>query len=468
MRCKDSEVCDALCFNEATRELYADSFITEGFILMRLSKQVIISRQYLVPDCFIEIARGAIKDNTSSQQQAEHQEDIALALYLANREEAIKPYLDILPSCIDQNLPVTWTLEERAPRLCGSPVLKEIELRERKNFEDYKNISDFLACNEHLLKCPSKEAFDNALAWVRSRAFGMDGALRTNSGDAVPAMMPLLDLCNHARGRTVSKNISYSYEEGCVVVKALRDISPGEVLRITYGALPNSLLLMNYGFCLEENYEPDGSSNDILAFEPIAGGALVIDLRTGPKSYTYGKLVQALECYLAHSEEDHRETAIEEESESDSCHLLEDNEEDLDGSMLYAACGDDYRCSSACDNDLSLECEALRNLETRLLSLLRNYKLGEIKQVTDIDSQLAANTRNRFSSILTRSEMRTISFFLQVARRILSMLRFKRDHLQYNPCALSSNLDCINLKKQMEDLVDVYMRIRHPDISLRR
>jgi hypothetical protein len=468
MRSRDSEICDALRFNETTRDLYVDSFIKEGFTLMRLSKQVIISRQYLIPNCFIEIAQQASKESTASQQRAEHEEDIALALYLANREDAIKPYLDILPSCMDQNLPVTWTPEERALRLRGSPVLKEIEIRVRKDFEDYNNIADFLACNQHLLKCPSKEVFSNALAWVRSRAFGMDGELRTDSGDAVPAMMPLLDLCNHARGSTVSKNVSYSYEEGCVVVKAVRDISPGEILRITYGALPNSLLLMNYGFCLEENYEPDGSSNDILAFEPIAGGALVIDLRTGPKSYTYSKLVQAVECYIAGDEEDHSENAIGEDSESNSYHLLEDDEKDIDGAMLYSASGDDERCSSPCDNDLSLECEALKNLETRLLSLLRNYKLEKVERVTAFDSQLAENTQNRFSSILTRSEMRTISFFLQAARRIISMLGFKADDLHYNSYGLSSNLDCPNLNKQMEELVDVYMRIRHPDIILLR
>jgi hypothetical protein len=467
MRSRDSEVYDVLCFNEATRELYVDSFTTEGFTLMRLSKQVIISRQYLVPNCFIEIARGASKETTTSQQQAEHEEDIALALYLANREEAIKPYLDILPTCIDQNLPVTWTREERALRLRGSPVLKEIEDRKRKDFEDYSNISDFLALNKNLLKCPSKEAFNNALAWVRSRAFGMDGALQTDCGDAVPAMMPLLDLCNHARGRTVSKNVSYSYEEGCVVVKAVKDVSPGEVLRITYGALPNSLLLINYGFCLEENYEPDGSSNDILAFEPIDGGALMIDLRTGPKSYTYGKLVQAVEFFIADSGKHKSETAIEDESESDAYHFLEGSEEDINGSMLYSACGDDDHCSSACANDLFLECEALRKLETRLLALLQNYKLEEVEQMTDFDAQSAESARNKFSSILTRSEMRTINFFLQAVRRILSMLGSNADDLPYNPYGLSNNLNCQNINKQMVELVDIYMRIRHPDIASR-
>ena len=140
MKARESEVCDSICFNEKTRELYVNSHIKDGSILMKLSKHVTISRQHLIPKLFIDIARGASENREVSQQQVEHDEDIALALYLASEVEEIKPYLDILPSIVDQNLPNTWTQEERVRRLRGSPILKKIEDVERQLFRDYNDV----------------------------------------------------------------------------------------------------------------------------------------------------------------------------------------------------------------------------------------------------------------------------------------------------------------------------------------
>lgn len=473
MKARDSEVFDSICFNQKTRELYVNSHIKEGTILMNLSNHVIISRQRLVPTLFLEIARRAFGERDTSLQRVEHDEDIALALYLASEVEEIKPYLDILPTSLDQNLPITWTQEERVLRLRGSPVLKKIEDDERQFSRDYSYVSTFLASNEQLLTCPNKEAFDRALVWVRSRAFGMDGSIRTDSGDSVPAMMPLLDLCNHARGKTVSKNLSYCFQDGCVVAKAAKDIHPGDVLRITYGALPNSHLLTNYGFCLDENIEPDGSSNDILDFQPVDGDPLIIPLRTGPKSYTYGKLVQAVECFIPEDKNDFEASVSEDEEESNPDSFLDGCDEPNEVSMLYSSSVADDGCSFEDGHDyLSREKEALRKLETRLLDLLQAYahvEMTDDSMSTSVQEQVTGCSQDAFASILIRSEVRTLHFFLHAVRFILSKLGSEPKDLLQNPFEkFCSSPHFRRLFEQIEEMTDVYLRIRHPNFSTLR
>lgn len=46
------------------------------------------------------------------------------------------------------------------------------------------------------------------------------------------------------------------------VAWALRDHVEGEEVFGSYGAKPNAFLMLNYGFVVEENVEPDGSSNN--------------------------------------------------------------------------------------------------------------------------------------------------------------------------------------------------------------
>ena len=288
----------------------------------------------------------------------------------------------------------------------------------------------------------------------------MDGAIRTDCGDAVPAMMPLLDLCNHARGKTVSKNLSYSYRDGCVVVKTVKDIAPGDVLRITYGALPNSQLLMNYGFCLDENIEPDGSSNDVLEFEPVAGGPLIIQLQTGPKSYTYGKLVQAVECFIPEENRDSDASVSAEERESDLHCFLDECDEQNDDSMLYSSCLADDGCPSEDGHDyLSMEKEALRKLENRLVELLQTYEHDEDTEdsvsTKNVQEQVTGSSQDEFASVLVRSEVRTLNFFLHATRYIVSRLGSETNDVQHNPLGKY-------LSKQIEEMTDVYLRIRHP------
>ena len=133
---------------------------------------------------------------------------------------------------------------------------------------DYRSLSE---ANESA--GPSLEDFDDMLAAVTSRAFaGQEDEIM---------MIPILDLCNHSRGKNEEKNLEYKIlDDGSVEVRAVVKIKPNENFRLTYGAKSNQQLLLNYGFAMKDNVEPDGSSNDFLEF---CCNGTTVELKTGPK-----------------------------------------------------------------------------------------------------------------------------------------------------------------------------------------
>ena len=77
-------------------------------------------------------------------------------------------------------------------------------------------------------------------------------------------LAPYLDFANHKRPREVEYVTTGGQNgNGKVVVRALRNFNAGDYLHISYGAKSNLDLFMRYGFAVEDNTEPDGSSNDM-------------------------------------------------------------------------------------------------------------------------------------------------------------------------------------------------------------
>mmetsp|Transcript_19343 Transcript_19343/g.56497 ORF Transcript_19343/g.56497 Transcript_19343/m.56497 type:complete len:443 (+) Transcript_19343:1867-3195(+) len=184
-------------------------------------------------------------------------------------------------------------------------------------------------------------------AAVSSRGFaGLGGAPGEDGGGSdndrpLDAMVPLLDLLDHRRGLGGARDVRYRRVPGTssssgnsdgsrgndggaalpahVLVETDRPIEAGSILHDTYGAKGNAQLLLRYGFCLgaaaaegeggkteEINVEPDGSSNDVLELRLKNGGgaaaaaktlATVVELRAGPKSYSYGGFARAVEVF---------------------------------------------------------------------------------------------------------------------------------------------------------------------------
>ena len=236
------------------------------------------------------------------------------------------------------------------------------------------------------------DAFRRALAAVHSRAFNFgegdvpetrgasDASARTRSRDvpesspdgarealereaAGSALVPLLDCANHhRRPRECAWRVSRSHklskvsrnspgaspdarlrstfpetpkrfnEDGGdvreVEVVALRAFVSGDPVRVAYGARSNEHLLTRYGFCVRDNVEPDGSSNDETpfflsetgrvevpgdvaisrfrdrAFSARADGKRSVFLRVAPRvEYTFAPFADALDLFRARARE---------------------------------------------------------------------------------------------------------------------------------------------------------------------
>ena len=262
-----------------------------------------------------------------------------------------------------------------------------------------------------LFRSPSKCSTIDAICIVNSRAFA--------GRDDVPTMVPLLDLCNHARGPQ-KKNLSYSWQlDGSVLVQSIAPLHVGDILWITYGARSNSHLLQHYGFCLIDNVEPDGSSNDTLPWRGVL-------LQVGPKSYTYGILTSLLGLFSGKGDDtrDYDFTNAEHEDV---------NWEDVAASAT----------SNKVDNDL----RALDVLTAQLEdSLLPYYKKGD--SVSRISQQCC---------ILLQSEVEILQFYVCVCRSLSQRIR--------NIPRKRSDKATILLSKQhrghLESLVESFVQIRY-------
>ena len=461
----------------SARDLQVTENIPKGTLLMKLpQKSVVINRRFLPSDyqsIFLDDDDDEEPD-TNMEVQPEHLEDIILALYLANNPKEVRPYLNSLPdaSSAFSTLPSRWSLERQTKLLSGSPVLKAARNEKKVLERDYNLVINALsrlkktaAAGDHHVQIPPINMFCNAMAYVESRAFGLDGMV-DEQGVSIPAMIPLLDLCDHRRGNKNGerKNVSYMFQEGNVLVKTVRELHVGETLRITYGARSNTHLLLKYGFCLAENVEPDGSSNDVLDFQPISGHeGKSVKLQTGPKSYTFGKFVKALECfYPGHhdkesSEEERRQITNDLEAFLDECdqgkeiHLHEDLEEGTDGQIVAED-----------SEDVTGEIEALSKFKSRLLEVAQGYGMS----ANDISKTLSvpASTPKFYAALLIHSELRVIRFFLLAIQGIKNKIEKASNSESFDSIVDLDPDDLKMVEEHVHDLVDAYIHIRHPSL----
>ena len=244
--------------------------------------------------------------------------------------------------------------------------------REKKGERSGSGVEDaFDACDARDA-FDAREAFRRALAAVHSRAFNFgeadasDGATYDSSTPARSAreafereaagsaLVPLLDCANHhrrprecawrvSRAPDASPDASLRSpvspfpetpkldEDGGdnreVEVVALRAFAPGDPVRVAYGARSNEHLLTRYGFCVADNVEPDGSSNDETPFfladsgsaavpgdvilnrrdATTADGKRIVFLRVATRpEYTFAPFTDALDLFRARARERRR------------------------------------------------------------------------------------------------------------------------------------------------------------------
>mmetsp|Transcript_33278 Transcript_33278/g.33896 ORF Transcript_33278/g.33896 Transcript_33278/m.33896 type:complete len:390 (-) Transcript_33278:96-1265(-) len=157
-----------------------------------------------------------------------------------------KPYYDILPPTL-HNMPIFWT-EEELKYLQGSYMLYQIDERKLAIENDYAAICSIAP---EFASISTLEEFQWARMCVCSRNFGL-----TVRGLRTAALVPYADMLNHYRPRETKWQYD-DYRDGFTII-SLQPISPGSQVYDSYGQKCNHRFLLNYGFSVENNTEPDG------------------------------------------------------------------------------------------------------------------------------------------------------------------------------------------------------------------
>ena len=324
------DVHDGLDWNAKQRQVATTSSLSKGTKVAKIPSKCLLSLQTLQK-----------YDETSSENSGEYEADAALAWALAHARwskssttmsdgskeldstniSPFEPYFATLPESFE-HLPRYWPAETRDKLLGGSPLLNRIQnqnIKEKydkqKQQQQRKHSSKSNDDKSDNDKFPTLEQFDYMMAAISSRAFG--GLVKRRDStpeEELDCLCPFLDLLDHCRGSSGSasgpkKNVKYYVnkrtegeggddDNDALIVELIDDLPANTTLRDTYGARGNGQLLINYGFCIPNNIEPDGSCNDVLDFHYEGeDSSSMVELRLGPKSYTYGPFVKALELF---------------------------------------------------------------------------------------------------------------------------------------------------------------------------
>ena len=445
--------------------------IDKDTILFRIPYPSFISKQRAMDLCpwLEQLEKEVNKNNDDNDDDDDDDEsikfhnsftDIVLAIAMASQSPDKLLYLQTLPqSSSFDALPWRWSDSDIDALLGGTSISERVKVKKVSLKEDYNKLKKFFfrwirpktdqsqqEPNEIPISFPSYDKFNDMFAAVSSRAFQI-----SEQQDDI-ALVPILDLCNHCRGKSnLKKNVSYeivyenvgsdksssssstSSDVPIMVVKASATISEGGNLRLTYGALGNGQLLMNYGFCIPQNYEPDGSSNDIVDFKTN------ISLRTGPKAYCYGPFVMAIETFYEtrsltnddtvesdqQDEESKGENQEEEDDDNDFDSFLNEdtNGDQNDFDDIYGDQTNTGQEVATDSDDITAEIISLMKFRHELIQRSKKY----IMCSAEIQAALSSGKPSPrfYSSILCQSELRTIYFFIRATEKVLNILNVR-------------------------------------------
>ncbi len=492
-------------FMETTRTLTASEKVGKDNLLLRIP-----SKNFMTRDRAISICQPWLKEilatRDTSVKWTNSTADIAIAVAMATCSSDSYLYLHSLPeSSSFDALPRRWSDEEIQSLLSGTSLLRHVVSAKAGASEDYKILLEGYRNfqkgnnNERASHFPSFQKFSDMLAAVTSRAF------QIGNTDEEVAIVPILDLGNHTRGKSETKlgrkNVSYEYDgsKDSMIVKAAADIGSGESIRLTYGAKANAQLFLNYGFCIPHNIEPDGSSNDILEFRPLSTvkgdvgsdslgrfGGNCMSLRAGPKSYSYGGFVAALEEYFDSEKSTSipgngndrndalHDSSIENKEENgmpsdfeDFLNGCENEEEEGEDFMDLYDGGNTQPESETGDTSAEKnEIEALKRFKLDLIKLSQGYnECNGADSSTSMDTNPGITSSKLYSMILSISELRTIFFFLRTIDKVLGLLHAETNEEKKSKYATidvftdADDLDMID--KQTDELAKTFMSIRH-------
>jgi hypothetical protein len=480
-------VHSTLSFDEGRRTLTVTDKVDGGTVLMSIPSRYLITKDRAILLCpwlkSIGPEHSPIIDEEAFKNSAA---DLWIAMALACESPDNLLYLQSLPepSSFDA-LPRRWSDDDLQDLLSGTSLLERAKAAKRDLIADYsllktlfegsavdvvKGGQDEIATGGGSASFQPFQTFSDMLAAVSSRAF------QVGTTDQDVAIVPLLDLCDHARGLDSRKNVSYEIQDdGSMLVRSTGALGPGERLKLTYGALGNTQLLLNYGFCIPHNLEPDGSANDVLEFRiqssstsgTEAGASSVIYLRTGPKSYSYGPFTSVVDRIFERQVSDKPLGGVDDESDVGLQKFLDDEGDNDDSSRdfddIYG--GDsDIEESDKCVGKISRgeanadEMDALMRFRHELIRLYEGYPL----KGPELKTALSLKPCPRFySAVLCQSELRTIAFFVRAIDKVQSLLNKGNapnlEHFSFHP----SENDLSLIEEQTTALAKAYMAIRH-------
>uniref|UniRef100_A0A1J3IHK0 Histone-lysine N-methyltransferase setd3 n=1 Tax=Noccaea caerulescens TaxID=107243 RepID=A0A1J3IHK0_NOCCA len=165
------------------------------------------------------------------------------------------------------NLPETYTVPiffpgEDIKNLQYAPLLYQVNKRCRFLLEfeqETRRVLEDVKDSDHPFSGQDVNA--SALGWtmsaVSTRAFRVHGDKKLQGGrsDAVPMMLPLIDMCNHSfkpNARIIQEQ-NGSNSNTLVKVVAETEVEENDPLLLNYGCLSNDFFLLDYGFVVESN-----------------------------------------------------------------------------------------------------------------------------------------------------------------------------------------------------------------------
>mmetsp|Transcript_7794 Transcript_7794/g.25584 ORF Transcript_7794/g.25584 Transcript_7794/m.25584 type:complete len:568 (+) Transcript_7794:182-1885(+) len=205
--------------------------------------------------CLITVEMGKETDVGKAVLEADLELDapkhVFLMLFLLTDKKRgdasfFKPYYDMLPATL-RNMPVFWTDEELA-KLDGSYLRCQVEERKRAIANDYEAICGVFPSFREIATLAE---FQWARMCVCSRNFGV-----VVNGVRTSALVPYADMLNHLRPRETKW--TYDNQRGAFTITALQSLHCGQQIYDSYGQKCNHRFLLNYGFAVEDNREPDG------------------------------------------------------------------------------------------------------------------------------------------------------------------------------------------------------------------
>lgn len=189
-----------------------------------------------------------------------------------------EPFLDSLPSPADFEAdggPMElWSETELAQVECGQ-LLAEVSRRSKdlRAHYDERILPKWTAAAEDPeselsgVTPPTFGEFQFAVCVVTSRTFG-EGEPDAGSSSM---MVPGVDMCNHDDPAAVNTKHALA-PWGSFVVLAQTGIKNGEQITLTYGAMPNRLLLAQFGFMLLNRKTPLASDTALVRIDGLIEG----------------------------------------------------------------------------------------------------------------------------------------------------------------------------------------------------